>query len=393
MTSPKAPNLPSSGPSQPQPPRLRPSDERALLAASGRTTRRIAVAAVGLAVLALALTTFRAIVPGSTSSTVGSACQQTAWDAMPSAGQMPKDWTVQGATYEINRKSMSLLGPAPADGTSAQAVIYVTVTCYPTGASDAMTRAAAASKDAGQTVDNRPDLGDQAFSALDGSGARFLQLRHGDVVVDLAASGDATQTEVDQLASGFDRALGGDGGTIATPGPSLSPDPSADASVPAASGPAAASESPAAPELEKLLPTTVGQITLTVSSATGSTVLGQDEGSRAIIAALRVDGKSVDALRYAEAYDDTTGADLQMFALAVNGMSIDKVRRFVLDTWLTAAGPGVTTTSVTLAGHPFTRIDYGDEGPVNYVTTKGDAVIYIKTSDPSLAEQAAAALP
>jgi hypothetical protein len=218
------------------------------------------------------------------------------------------------------------------------------------------------------------------------------------VVVDLAASGDATQTEVDQLASGFDRALGGDGGTIATPGPSVSPDPSADASIPDASGPAAsdpaaASESPAAPELERLLPTTVGSISLTVSSATGSTVLGQDEGSRAIIAALRVDGKAVDALRYAEAYDDTTGADLQMFALAVDGMGIDKVRQFVLDTWLTASGPGVTTSNVTMAGHVFTRIDYGDEGAVNYLTTKGDAVIYIKTADPSLAQQAAAALP
>ncbi len=374
---------------------MRPSDERAMLAASGRTTRQIAVAAVILAVLALALTMFRAIVPGASSATAGSACQQTAWDTMPTAAQMPRDWTVQGATYEINRKSMSLLGPAPADGTSAQAQIYVTVTCYPTGAGDAVTRAAAASKDAGQTVDDRPDLGDQAFTALDGaSGARFLQLRHGDVVVDLAASGDATQTEVDQLASGFDVALGGDGGTIATPDPNASAAPSEDLSSPGASDQAPASSSPTAPELEKLLPTTVGSITLSVSSLVGSDVFSQSTGgSQAVIAALRADGKSVDALRYAQAVDAATGADLGVFAIRVDGLGIDKVRQFVIATWLTGSGPGVTRTSVTLAGKTFTRIDYGDGSTMNYVTAKGDAVIYFSTADPAIAAQAAAALP
>jgi hypothetical protein len=41
---------------------MRPSDERALLAASGRVTRRIALVALGLAVLALALVTWRTVV-------------------------------------------------------------------------------------------------------------------------------------------------------------------------------------------------------------------------------------------------------------------------------------------------------------------------------------------
>ncbi len=394
MTSPNAPYPTPSG--QPQLPRMRPGDERAMLAASGRTTRRIAVAAVIVAVLSLALTTFRAIVPGASSATAGSACQQTAWDAMPTAAQMPRDWTVQGATYEINRKSMSLLGPAPADETSAQGQIYVTVTCYPTGAADALTRAAAASKDAGQTVDDRPDLGDQAFTALDGaSGGRFLELRHGDVVVDVTPyQGAATQTEVDQIASAFDRALGGDGGTIATPEPAVSPDPSADPFSPDPSDQAPASNSPTAPELEKLLPTTVGSITLSVSSLVGSDVFGQSTGgSQAVIAALRADGKSVDALRYAQAVDESTGADLGVFAIRVEGLGIDKLRQFVLATWLTGTGPGVTSTTVTLAGKTFNKIDYGDGLTVNYVTAKGDAVIWFATADPAIAAQAAAALP
>jgi hypothetical protein len=367
-----------------------------MIAAAGRVTRRVAVAALVVAVLALALATWRAIVPAGSGGSSGAApCQATAWDAQPKTTQLPEGWTIQGATYEVDRKTMSLLGPEPADTSVSQAVIYATVTCYPEGAADAVTRAAAASKAAGQTVTPRPDLGDQAFAALDSSGAAFLQLRHGDVVVDLAASGDATATEVDQLASAFDKALGGDGGTIATPDLSseIPSDASGDLSSPGASDSGSASESPGAPELEKLLPTKVGTLTLTVSSAIGTTILGSDQGSRAITAALRADGKAADALRVAQAYDDASGSDLTLLAVAVDGMEIAKVRELVIGSWLAATGPGVTTSEVTLSGHAFTRIDYGDEGAIDYLTTKGSTVIVITTADPSLAQQAAAALP
>jgi hypothetical protein len=374
-----------------QPPRMRPSDERALLAASGRTTRRIALGALALAVVALALVAWRTVVSGGAS---GAACQATAWDATPATDQLPEGWALKGATYEVNRKSLSLVGPEPADTTTSQAVVYVTVTCYPDGAADAVTRAAAASKDAGQTVTPRPDLGDQAFSALDGSGAAFVQLRHGNVVADLAASGDATPTEVDQLASAFDKALGGDGGTIASPDlSSAGPDASGDLSSPGASGDGTATESPAAPELEKALPTTVGTVTLTVGSAVGTTFLADHPRGRFITAALRAAGKTSDQLRAAQAYDETSAADLALVAISVDGMSVDKMRQFVLDAWLGGTGAGVTTTSVTMSGHVFSRIDYGDEGAIDYVTAETDKIIVITTADPSLAQQAAAALP
>ncbi len=128
-------------------------------------------------------------------------------------------------------------------------VVLATVTCYPDGAADSVTRSAAASKAIGQVVTNRDDLGDQAFQAVDASGAIFIQFRHGDVVADLAASGGATQTEVDEIASAYDRALGGDGGTIASP--ERPPGPRATWALPAlvrraTPGP---SGSPAAPEL------------------------------------------------------------------------------------------------------------------------------------------------
>ena len=104
-------------------------------------------------------------------------------------------------------------------------MVYATITCYPSGAADAVTRSADASTAAGQTVVSRDDLGDQGFSAADSSGANFLQFRHDRLVVYLAGSGDATAAEVDAIASAFDKSLGGDGGAVAlgTPGTGARP--------------------------------------------------------------------------------------------------------------------------------------------------------------------------
>jgi hypothetical protein len=77
----------------------------------------------------------------------------------------------------------------------------------------------------------------------------------------------------------------------------------------------------------------------------------------------------------------------------VDGLSSAKVLPIVLDSWLAASGAGVTRQTVTLAGKEFTRVDYGDEGPMDYVGTNGDAVIVITTADPAVAAATAAALP
>jgi hypothetical protein len=383
MTNPRVPN-PTPSPGAPGP-RLRPSDERAMIAAAGRTTRRIALVALALGVVALGFAAWRTLLPSSSAS-----CQTTAWNATPAADQIPAGWTLKGTTYENFRKTLSLVGPQPADSSTSQAVIYATVTCYVDGASDAVTRSAAAATAAGQTVTDRPDLGDQAYQAVDASNATFIELRHGSVVVDLAATGSATQAEVDQLASAFDQSLGGDGGNIASPGPST-PAASGDGSSAAPS--VAPSGSPAAPGLEKALPTQVGSVALTVESAVGSTILGTDQGSRAITAALRAEGKSPDALKVAQAYDATGTSDLTLMAISVDGMPIAKVKGLVMDSWLAASGAGVTTSTVTMSGHEFTKVDYGDEGAMDYVLTDPDKVIVITTSDPAVAAQAAAALP
>ena len=366
------------------------------IAATARTSRVVAVAAIVIALTALGLTAWRVLAPGAVAPGAKDDCQARAWGVTPAADALPADWTAGASQYDLSRKTMSFVGPVPTDETSSQAVTYVTVTCFAQGAADAVTLSKQAATDAGQSVVARDDLGDQAFSAVDDTGAEFVQLRHGDVVVYLAGSADTSATEVDQLASAFDKALGGDGGTITPPTIAPSADPNAASADPGAAsadpGASAAAESPAAPDLIAKLPTEVGGVTLATDSASGSTILGEDQGSRAILAALRAAGKEATDMRVAQAYDTAGESDLSILALTVDGMPIDQTKKLVMETWLTATGPGVTQSDVTLNGKTWTRIDYGDEGTMDYVLAADPNVIVITTADPKLAAQAAAAL-
>ena len=374
---------------RPEPTRARPP-ATGQAATTARTTRVLATAALVLAIAALAFAAWRMIVPAD------AGCQQEAWDVTPAAEDLPAGWTASASQYDIDRKTMSFLGPTPQDEASSQAVVYATVTCFRSGAEDGVTRSRAAAEDAGQSVADRDDLGEQAYSAVDDSGAAFLQMRAGKIVVYLAASGDASATELDELASAFDKALGGDGGTIAPPdviptddeaGASLDPGASPDPGEPLAS------ESPAAPDLVALMPTQVGSIALSTDSATGEVLLSDDQGSRAIVAALRAAGKTPADLRVAQAFDEAGVADLSVLAVTVDGLPAAQTRDIVLENWLAASGDGVTRDTVTLDGREWTRIDYGDGGTLDYVLTDGANVIVITTADAALAEQTAAALP
>jgi hypothetical protein len=349
-----------------------------------RTTHVVAIAALVLALVAVGFAAWQVFAPG------GDGCQSVAWDVTPAEEDLPLGWTPTASQYDLNRKTMSFLGPLPEDEMSSQAVIYATVTCFPDGAADAVTRSQAAADDAGQSVIERDDLGDQSFSAVDETGATFLQLRDDRIVVYLAGSADTSATEVDELASAFDKALGGDGGTITPPTIAPSDDLAGESFDP---GESLEPETPAAPDLVAALPTEVGAITLISDSATGGTILGEDQGSRAILAALRAADKEPEDLRVAQAYDETGESDLSILAVTVEGLPVDETEQIVLDSWLAATGAGVTKDTVTLDGETWTRIDYGDGGTLDYVLRSGPNVFVVTTADPALAEQAAAALP
>jgi hypothetical protein len=372
-------------PEPPNVPRPRPAEERARLAGEARTTRRVAVAALVLALVGVGIAATRVLLPGAGS------CQQASWDVRPADGDLPDGFTLSVAQYDINRQQVTFLGPVPADETTAQGVVYVTVTCFVEGAEDAVARSEQAARDASQTVTARDDLGDGGFGATDENGSTFLQLRHGDVVVYLAASSDVDPTDVDRLASAYDKALGGDGGAVAVgtrdPGAAASEEPPA-SDVPSEEVASAA----AAPELEAQLPAAVNGTALTVDSLLGTDLFGDSQGSRAVTAALRAAGKTPADLRYAEAYDETQTLDLSMFAVAIDGLSEAETEALVLDSWLTASGAGVTRSTVALGGRDATKVDYGD-GAKDYVLTGDGAIIVLTTADENLAVSTAEAMP
>lgn len=361
-------------------------------AATMRWMRRISIGAAVIALLALGLSAWRFIVPA------GSACQSTAWSATPAKADLPSGWSIGATQFDPDRLSMTLPGPVPADQTLARPVIYVTVTCYASGAADAVTRAQDATSATGATVAARTDLGDQGYSAVSASGATFIQFRHGSVVTYVAASGTATAADVEAVASAFDRKLGGNGSAAslapvgsaspAAAAPSASP---AGGTIPPSSG--VPSSSAAAPELEAALPTTVSGTTMTISSAVGTTVLGTDAGSRAITAALNAASIPISAFQVAQAYDPTNAIDLTITDFRIVGMDTTAVRKIVLDTWLSATGTGVTTTTTTVGGRAATKVDYGDGGATPYVLEIGGIVYVINTKTADLATAAAAALP
>ena len=374
-------------PPRPEPASARPRPGQPAAADPSGTAgaaRILAVVAIVIAVAALGLTVWRTLLPGS------ERCQTQAWDTTPDDQDLPQAWTVSATQFDLSRKTMSFLGPVPDDPSLSQGVIYATITCFEEGAAESVTRSAQAATDAGQSVIDRNDLGDGGFSAADDSGAIFLQLRHGKIVVYLAASGEASATDVDQLASAFDRALGGDGGAITPPTAVPSDDLGAvDSLDPGASD---AAESPAAPALLARLPAAVGDVTLASDSASGSTILGEDQGSRAILAALRAAGREPDDLKVAQASDASGNSDLSILAVTVDGMPIAKTKDLVLNAWLSATGAGVTTSKATLGGKEWEVIDYGDEGAKDYLRVDGNDVIVVTTSDPQVAQDTASAI-
>jgi hypothetical protein len=356
-----------------------------------RTTRRLAIAATVLAVLGVALAAWHQFGPGA------SACQSKAWGAAPAAASLPAGWTIGATQYQPNVLSVTISGPAPADQTSASPVVYATVSCYADDAAGAVSRSQTAAAAAGMLVVSQSDYGEQGYSATDSaSGSTFIQFRIGNVVSYVAASGDATAADVTTIASAFDVALGGNGLTAAIP--TVAPTdtgaiPTGDTGTPGASDLPTTEPSLAAPELEAALPTTVGGTTLSVSSATGTTVLGTDPGSRAIAAALRTAGVPVDAFRAAQAYDPSGTVDLTITAFRVEGMTSDALKTIVLNSWLSAGAAGVTTSDTTVSGRAATKVDYGDGGAPSYLVVNGEIVFVVETSDATLATQAVAALP
>ncbi len=388
----------SANPGDPPPPRRRSrSDSNAL---------RLAALGLLVAIIALALGLRAALAPPDTSA---AACRALAWDSVPQASTLPHGWTIADSAFTGTGVTSTLSGPQPTDGSGGSSSVFATVDCFGGDASEVVTRSLAAANAAGQTVQTISGLGDEAYSATDAaSGAMAIHFRRGTLVAYAAAVGSTSAADLRAIAAAFDDAMtvalaggvppagaavqpspGGSVVSLGSPSPSegalLSPGPSS----PAAASPAS---SGSAPELEALLPSSVGGTTLTRDSVVGLDALGSDQLVRGFGAALRSVGADPAKLHVAEAYDNSGAIDLQMLAFGMAGLDTTQLEATIVKAWLLADVPGVTTTTVTLSGRRATAVNYGDQGTISYVLVVGAAVVVIETADQTLATQAVAGL-
>ena len=366
---------------------------------SGGPVPIVAGAALVLAIVAIALSLLTIIRPAA-------GCQVAAWDAVPTASEMPSGWTVGSTNIYRDSQTTSITGPNPGNG-SVASTIYLSVTCFPDRAQDVVDRMEQASKSAGRAVTPLDGIGEVGYAVSgDTGGASAMQFRRGTLVAYLATSGPVTDSELRQAGTAVDAALRralGDTGVTAVPASSAAGTPggspgSTAAGSPAASAgaspePSGAVASPVAPQLEALMPHSVSGATLLVQSTTGDQVLGDDAASKALISALNSFGKKPTDLEIAQAADDSGAIGLTVLGFRLPGVSGAKLEPAVLRTWLFSGATGVTTKVKTVGGVKVTEVTYGGDTSVSYVTVRKDAVIVIQSADAALAAAALDALP
>jgi hypothetical protein len=172
--------------------------------------------------------------------------------------------------------------------------------------------------------------------------------------------------------------------------PSGSATPSSDTSAGASA--AVPSGTPASAVLQSMIPQTVNGTTLTVRSITDAVNIANDPPGRAIDAAVLSLGKQPTDLEIGYGDDASGTVDLTIIGFRISGISPDKLRPIVLQTWLANQAPGVTTTQVNLSGTPATQVSYGDSGADEYLFVFRDSVFVVETADSVLANQAVVAI-
>jgi hypothetical protein len=147
----------------------------------------------------------------------------------------------------------------------------------------------------------------------------------------------------------------------------------------------------AAPELEALLPTTLGGVSLTIESQAGTDLATQSAAFDAFLAGL---GKTRADFALASAYAQG-GLEAAVGAWRVRGAD----PALLLPSFTTAVQTSSTTPLVQVeeivAGRPVNRI--GDPGQMTngplYVFVRGDTLWFVQTTERALAEEAMDKLP
>jgi len=319
------------------------------------------------------------------------ACRTAAWNAVPSNDDLPDGWTLSSTDLSANGMTVSILGAAQPDDTANPPVVYASVTCYGDAAEAALDENQKAAKAAGSTVSLRRSNGDAYDVDNEATGSRTTLFRVGGLIGQIADGGTANATDLATITEAVAIAMGDpDAAGDAAPAPTDDADASLD---PLGSDAPEPSQSPFAPELLAMLPSTIGGTQLTFDSRPASEYFqGGDPTGRAVAASLRKLGKTPADLQIVQGYDETQTIPDTIVAFRLPGTAVDALRSIVLQTWLGAGNEGVTRTAVTIGGKAFTKIDYGDAKSNEYVYTGTDFVVVVDTSDETIVAEVAATL-
>jgi hypothetical protein len=145
------------------------------------------------------------------------------------------------------------------------------------------------------------------------------------------------------------------------------------------------------PELEALLPTTLGGVSLTVESQSGTDLTTQSGPFDAFLGSL---GKTRGDFSLASAYAGS-GLRAEIGAWRVkNADSALMLQGFKNAVQASSTTP-LTQAYESIGGRTVTRI--GDPGQLThgplYVVVRGDALLFVQTPEPALAEEAMSKLP
>src|SRR3954471_18262947 len=150
---------------------------------------RLVAAAPWIAVLALVAAVAAIALGFLNRGTDLSACRSAAWAAIPDAHDLPTNWTLGSTDLNANGLTVSVLGPASADGTTQQPVTYASVTCYGDVAARAMQQNRDAARAAGATVVDRGAGGDAYDVVSRSSGSVTTLFRVGSLIGQVADAG------------------------------------------------------------------------------------------------------------------------------------------------------------------------------------------------------------
>ncbi|HKG56753.1 MAG TPA: hypothetical protein VKA85_05865 [Candidatus Limnocylindrales bacterium] len=349
----------------------------------------LSLAALAVAVVALGLT----LVRGGTTATP--TCRSSAWSALPRTDALPAGWTASGTSFYVDSMATTLLGPAASDGGGEAPTVYLSVSCYGDAARDALVRSRNAAIAGGATDLAFAKLGSESFAIRDASaGSVSVYVMRGDLVANLASAANIDLSALENAARAVDTAM-----TAAQSGAAAAatPAPVATAGAAAPSGSADPGDSQqlshVIPDLEKVLPKRAGETDLITESIAGSTAIGDDAASAALVAALEKIHKKPADLQIAQAYDEARSLELYVYAFRLPGTKSAVLAPIVIDDWLAPPETGATSSKTAVAGKPMTKVTFGDSGAVDYVYQHGDIVFDIETSDAALAAEIARQLP